>query len=271
MSEEEFNELEQELINEMSALLGIALLAFLLSNEAYKKSINARKKDLIALNKALAGIARKEIKDFGSYDYVTTVDQKKLPAYVRNAIKKASALKVKDKKLREAYLNLLKKGSEKRKNLALKVRADYYMRRIIRYEGFKLLNYNTAITLSKASKYLRVVTRANHAETDICLMHTDVNYFGLGKGVYPADKCPLPPFRPNCRCRVKKYSGNGAAGTMQTEKQYLRGFSEKEKTMIAGSKEKYNDYKSGTGTIVDSYYKGVPSRNKVRFIKDGKF
>lgn len=36
----------------------------------------------------------------------------------------------------------------------------------------------------------------------ICVLMTERNLYGLGPGIYPKGRCPVPPFHPYCRCRM---------------------------------------------------------------------
>ena len=46
-----------------------------------------------------------------------------------------------------------------------------------------------------------------HPRTDICDYYASVDKYGLGAGVYPKHKAPVPPFHPFCRCQmIPKYA-----------------------------------------------------------------
>ena len=41
---------------------------------------------------------------------------------------------------------------------------------------------------------------SGHPKSDICDLHSSVDFYGMGKGVYPKNKIPAYPAHPHCRC-----------------------------------------------------------------------
>ena len=83
-----------------------------------------------------------------------------------------------------------------------------------------------------------------HPRTDICDYFSSVDLYGLGKGVYPKDKAPLPPFHPFCRCRIiQKFSieAKNAKLNLKADSEYLNSLKPFQKAQILGSKKRVFD------------------------------
>lgn len=52
----------------------------------------------------------------------------------------------------------------------------------------------------EAIRFVQVRMSRTHPDADICDYHAGVDLYGLGKGIYPKEKAPLPPYHPHCRC-----------------------------------------------------------------------
>ncbi|MDD7599390.1 MAG: hypothetical protein SPJ69_00195 [Campylobacter sp.] len=94
--------------------------------------------------------------------------------------------------------------------------------------------------------------------------------YGLGAGVYPKDKAPVPPFHPFCRCQmVPKYSHEYAKPKLNADadKEYLLGLKEWQRARILGSKAKANEALK-TGDINSVFNAMKPERYKVKSINE---
>ncbi|GAB6075748.1 structural protein [Desulfurobacterium crinifex] len=79
----------------------------------------------------------------------------------------------------------------------------YNLKRIARTETARILN--TAVVEAYKDNPFVVGFKWNlnpaHKITDICDKYASVD-FGLGKGVFPADRLPMCPAHPNCMCKL---------------------------------------------------------------------
>ena len=94
--------------------------------------------------------------------------------------------------------------------------------------------------------------------------------YGLGAGVYPKDKAPVPPFHPFCRCQmVPKYSHEYAKPKLnaKADKEYLSGLKEWQRARILGSKAKASEAMK-TGDINSVFNAMKPERYKVKSINE---
>ena len=94
--------------------------------------------------------------------------------------------------------------------------------------------------------------------------------YGLGAGVYPKDKAPVPPFHPFCRCQmVPKYADEYAKAKLNTDadKEYLSGLKEWQRARILGSKAKASEAMK-TGDINGVFNAMKPERYKVKSINE---
>ena len=94
--------------------------------------------------------------------------------------------------------------------------------------------------------------------------------YGLGAGVYPKDKTPVPPFHPFCRCQmIPKYAHEYAKPKLNAnaDKEYLSGLKEWQRARILGSKAKANEALK-TGDINSVFNAMKPERYKVKSINE---
>ncbi|MDY3245821.1 hypothetical protein [Campylobacter sp.] len=94
--------------------------------------------------------------------------------------------------------------------------------------------------------------------------------YGLGAGVYPKDKAPVPPFHPFCRCQmIPKYADEYSKPKLNSDadKNYLLGLKEWQRARILGSKAKANEALK-TGDINGVFNAMKPERYKVKSIDE---
>lgn len=154
--------------------------------------------------------------------------------------------------LKAAYLqalDALQNGVGKTKlNKLLKVafyeRNRYFANRIAQTELHKAHSLSRSQELMEQDYvgWVQIVLSKTHPRTDICDMHAKIDQYGMGAGVYPKPKAPMPPFHPHCRCLIRprididpdeKYRMIKGA-----ERELLRSMPIHEARMIAGSKKK---------------------------------
>ena len=95
-------------------------------------------------------------------------------------------------------------------NLAVNERARYYGERIARTEMSRAYSdgvFSKTFGDSEVIGY-RWRLSSNHPRFDICDLHANADFYGMGAGVYPKDAYPLYPAHPHCRCSpVPVYTG----------------------------------------------------------------
>ena len=109
-----------------------------------------------------------------------------------------------------------------------------------------------------------------HPRTDICDYYAGVDKYGLGAGVYPKDKAPVPPYHPFCRCQmIPKYADEYSKPKLNADadKEYLEGLKEWQRARILGSKDKANEALK-TGDINSVFNAMKPARYKVKSIDE---
>jgi hypothetical protein len=115
--------------------------------------------------------------------------------------------------LRAAYTSLLDaiteaadgigaKGLEKRIEIAWFERMRYFSQRIVQTEIHRAYAKREAMALmaDAAVQYVQIRRAPGVQLPCICDLFAGRDVWGLGKGVYPKAKAPLPPFHPYCRC-----------------------------------------------------------------------
>ena len=200
----------------------------------------------------------------------------KFPKYLWQKSAKTKVKNIKTPALRAAYSKILKDESKLVANKALKVagyeKARYYAKRIALNETARA--YNDARALEYANKgdiqVVKIQMSITHPRTDICDYYAGVDKYGLGAGVYPKDKAPVPPFHPFCRCQmVPKYAHEYAKPKLNAnaDKEYLSGLKEWQRARILGSKAKANEALK-TGDINSVFNAMKPERYKVKSINE---
>ena len=93
---------------------------------------------------------------------------------------------------------------EKRLEVAFFERVRYFAQRIAQTEIHRAFALRQAIELmGDVDVEFVQVRRAPGAQAPcICVLYTGRDQYGLGPGVYPKRKAPLPPYHPYCRCVV---------------------------------------------------------------------
>ena len=113
--------------------------------------------------------------------------------------------------LKAAYSQLLdavEKGAEKALANGIKVAAEeksrYVAERIARTEAARAWAQGFVERYGdddEVSCYQWKLS-SRHPFTDICDMYASANLWGLGKGIFPKDKCPALPAHPHCLCHL---------------------------------------------------------------------
>ena len=117
---------------------------------------------------------------------------------------------------------------------------------------------------------VKIQMSITHPRTDICDYYAGVDKYGLGAGVYPKDKAPVPPYHPFCRCQmVPKYAHEYSKPKLNAnaDKEYLSGLKEWQRARILGSKAKASEAMK-TGDINSVFNAMKPERYKVKSINE---
>ena len=202
--------------------------------------------------------------------------KRKFPKYLWEKSAKTKVKNIKTPALRTAYSKLLKDESKLVANKALKIagyeKARYYAKRIALNETARAYNDARAFEYASSNdiQVVKIQMSITHPRTDICDYYAGVDKYGLGAGVYPKDKAPVPPFHPFCRCQmVPKYSHEYAKPKLNAnaDKEYLSGLKEWQRARILGSKAKA-DAALKTGDINSVFNAMKPERYKVKSINE---
>ncbi|MCI7463937.1 MAG: hypothetical protein MSA79_04745 [Campylobacter sp.] len=202
--------------------------------------------------------------------------KRKYPKYLWEKSAKTKVKNIKTPALRASYSKILKDESKLVANKALKIagyeKARYYAKRIALNETARAYNDARAFEYANSSdiQVVKIQMSITHPRTDICDYYAGVDKYGLGAGVYPKDKAPVPPFHPFCRCQmVPKYSHEYAKPKLNAnaDKEYLLGLKEWQRARILGSKAKASEAMK-TGDINSVFNAMKPERYKVKSIDE---
>jgi len=87
---------------------------------------------------------------------------------------------------------------EKALKRAFYEKSRYYANRIAQNEVMKAYSIKRAkmIADDDSIEVVKVRMSRTHPRKDICDYHANIDKYGLGKGVYPKDKAPIPTYHP---------------------------------------------------------------------------
>ena len=206
----------------------------------------------------------------------TAKEKAKLDAMLKKSkaeIEKLSKNNAPTKQLKAAYdkvINAVEKGSEK----ALQKQMEYAMKRKVEYNNKRIARTELArahseafqrkILKDKGVETVRILLDAKHNIKDECDMLAGADLYGLGKGVYPKAKAPMPPYHPHCICSALESakSAKGARFSNERAEEYLKKLPNyKRKAMLQGGKVKdwREDLKGYDGELTDKP-KALPER-----------
>ena len=125
---------------------------------------------------------------------------------------KGNAKKLKTAGLRAAYLDAirsLEEGAghrelERKLWVAWQERNRQWANRIAQTEAHRSHEEARGLELRDSGHAIEVRMSATHPAVDICDYHSNLNAWGLGRGIYPPDQAPVPPFHPHCRCTLRR-------------------------------------------------------------------
>ena len=166
------------------------------------------------------------------------VRQQQLPVYMQKIVNLARRGELTDDEkaalqrlIRRAEQQTAKMGAKGAPNKALKTAYNELLRAVEKGAG-KALERGIKVAVEEKSRYVaeriarteaaRAWAEAFHARYkdddevlaykwqlgsrhpnfDICDMYAEANLYGLGKGIFPKDKCPTLPAHPHCLCHL---------------------------------------------------------------------
>lgn len=93
---------------------------------------------------------------------------------------------------------------EKRLRVAFYERVRYFAQRIAQTEIHRAFARRQAQELMDDAdvEFVQIRRAPGRGEPCICVLYAGRDLYGLGPGVYPKARAPLPPFHPYCRCVV---------------------------------------------------------------------
>ena len=149
---------------------------------------------------------------------------------------------------------------------------ECYQIAIHKDEGYNFKDDARAFEYASSNdiQVVKIQMSITHPRTDICDYYAGVDKYGLGAGVYPKDKAPVPPFHPFCRCQmVPKYAHEYSKPKLNAnaDKEYLSGLKEWQRARILGSKAKASEAMK-TGDINSVFNAMKPERYKVKSIDE---
>ena len=165
-----------------------------------------------------------------------------------------------NKRLKAAYQSVIDsvenrsaKALERSVARSINEKALYNAERIARTERAKAFDEAFAVKMDQDSDVIgwRSVLSSRHPRPDICDVHAEADFYGMGAGVYPTSRGPRIPHHPNCICNhVLVYEGKkGLAKNYDHDagKRYLSRQSSSRKKSILGARGADNFKRNGKG------------------------
>lgn len=142
---------------------------------------------------------------------------------------------------------------ERKLEVAFFERMRYFANRIARTELHRAYADREARLLmaDTAVEFVQVRRAPGRDQPCICSLMTGRNQWGLGPGVYPKARAPVPPFHPFCMCVMSArfdLSGREAVEDEDADVYFLRRTGEGVAGRIVGSRDKAGDVLSGRMT-----------------------
>lgn len=167
---------------------------------------------------------------------------------VEKAKKQLEKMDQPDKALKAAYQQLIdaaekldKKAIEKATNVAVQEKARYYADRIAVTESvnawsdsFFAKTYDDPLIIGYGWRL-----SSRHPVFDICDLHANADFYGMGAGNYPKDKVPPHPAHPFCGCNlVVIYKGEATLGQFNPDAgaDWLKKQSKSDREKVLGVK-----------------------------------
>ncbi len=156
--------------------------------------------------------------------------------------------------------------------VAFEEKARYLAKRIAQTELHRAFAIRQAKELLDASfiQYVQWRLSASHPREDICDLFAEVDYYGLGGGVYPKDVAPVPTAHPFCRCfLLERIDLNGREPKYRANA-HLSVFARRddaEAARLAGSRDKLERIVSGEDPLAVHNEK-IPEAYKIKPVSE---
>jgi len=199
------------------------------------------------IQRPLEGAARAKLPHALRQLTANPVDRAALQQVFEQGQRYAQSLKTEP--LKAAYLQALKawerdKGAaalERALSVAHKEKTRYMANRIAQTELARAYQHAVAaeVMADETVSVVQVQMSASHPVFDVCDMHSKADLWGLGPGLYPKGKAPVPPYHPHCRCKLRPRHTITAAMAREKsggEVAYLRSLPVDDAVKVAGSR-----------------------------------
>lgn len=220
-----------------------------------------------------------------------------IPKYMRDALvtdpkmrdklaetyAKLTAKNLKTPELRTAYMDVLKALNnlesdygrellEKKLRVAFEEKMRYLAKRISETELHRAFSAKQveAMMGDEDVEFVQIKRAPGTQDDCICVLITGRNQYGMGPGVYPKLRTPVPPFHPFCRCYLKPRTdllGDKPKPLDEDADAYfLQKLDEKVAARVMGSQEK-RDRVLGGETALGVYNAKIPGPYQVADIQ----
>lgn len=243
-----------------------------------KGVINTHLKELVSTQKLLLRL-------YEGYGFRGEADEvlqviKDLPKYLQAPARQLTIKPLATKALRSAYMQVaeakLREATMAELDKTLRVawfeRNRYFASRIARTEVSRAVNDRDAIDImaDEQLEFVQILLSQAHSITDICDLHAGINKYGVGKGIYPKELAPKPPFHPHCWC--KQHPRYDLSGLKWREIQgarraFVRKAGVSGGAKIVGSRAKAEEVLRG-GAVITVIDRGKLSEFKTQWVGD---
>lgn len=163
-----------------------------------------------------------------------------------------NATQLKTPYLKAAYLQALDalqagKGQQvlsKTLKIAFYERNRYFANRIAQTELHRAYTDKVAgeIMADEGFDYVQIRMSQTHPKTDICDLHSKLDKYGLGPGIYPKAQAPKPPYHCFCRCVASPLAwvDGDPRENPTAERAFLDSLPVHEARQVMGSADKLN-------------------------------
>lgn len=168
------------------------------------------------------------------------------------------AARLKSEALKAGYLETLKAWQDgagrevlaKRLWVAEREKTRFMATRIAQTELARAHQAQVAGEFMRDERLEVVEVRLNprHPLPDICDLHARADMFGLGPGIYPKGRAPVPPWHPFCWCRLSSrpdLSAQLARERPGAVRAYLKSLEPAEAARVLGSRERLDAVMNG--------------------------
>jgi hypothetical protein len=144
----------------------------------------------------------------------------------------------------EAEQGVGSRGLEKRLQVAFFERMRYFSKRIAQTEIHRAYAVREALLIMQDTdiEFVQIRRAPGAQQPCVCDLYAGRDIWGLGKGVYPKGRAPLPPFHPFCRCvtapRLDLTGRKAGAENDEADVYFLRRLDPSAAARVIGSRAK---------------------------------